>query len=321
MKVLITGIFGQDGYYLSELLLKKGYEIYGIPNFKSKNRIFSNNPNLTKSINIVELNLLSSNDTFNYFSHNHFDQIYHFASVISPVDDALNFGLIYSDNVTVSLNIISSLIRTSYDGKFFFASSSLIFGGNPKFSPQTEDLLCHPDSAYAMSKFHIQNYLDLSRERFNLNFKSGIFYNHDSFLRNDNFVLKKIVKSAIKISRGEQNVFVMGSIETSRDWIHASDAVFAAELIMESDLNETFIIGSGNSYKISSIIDYCFGKLNLNYRDFLKIDSSLFRNNDSSNLIANPSKIKKLLNWSPKIPFDSILDEMIEYELRILNGN
>jgi GDPmannose 4,6-dehydratase len=321
MKVLITGIFGQDGYYLSELLFKKGYEIYGIPNFKSRNRNFSNNPNLTKSINIVELNLLSFNDTFNYFSHNHFDQIYHFASTVTPVDDALSFGEIYNNNVSISFNIINSLIRTSFDGKFFFASSSLIFGVNSKFSPQTEDTPCHPDSAYAISKFHIQNFLDVSRERFNLNLKTGIFYNHDSFLRNDNFVLKKIVKSAIQISRGIQNNFVMGNIEVSRDWIHTSDAVLAASLIMESNLNDNFIIGSGNPQKISSVIRYVFENFNLNYLDFIKFDPSYFRKNEPSGLIANTSKIKKLLNWSPSVPFHSILDEMIEYELRILNDN
>ena len=217
--------------------------------------------------------------------------------------------------------MFSFLAYSGKDTSIFFASSSLIFGGAPEFSPQSEDSDCYPDSAYGISKFHIQNYLDLSRKRFNLNFKTGIFYNHDSFLRDDNFVLKKIVKSAIRISHGKVNSFTMGNIESSRDWIHASDAVFAAALIMESDLNDNFIIGSGNSHKISSVIDYCFGKLNLNYRDFLNVDSSLFRNNDSSNLLANPTKIKKLLNWSPKIPFDSILDEMIEYELRVLNGN
>jgi GDPmannose 4,6-dehydratase len=321
MKVLITGIYGQDGYYLAKLLINKGYELFGIPNFKSNNKSSFVKKEMINHVNIIDLNLHDYESTLNFLSLNHFDHIYHLASTVVTTDDKSSFGSTYLLNFVPAINIINALIHISFGGKFFFASSALIFGSNPSMSPQTENSSFGPDTAYGIAKLHIQNYINLARANFNLNFKSGIFYNHDSYLRSDKFVLKKIIKSAIQIFKGRVSSFYMGNINSSRDWLHASDAVLAAAMIMESNLNEDFIIGSGRQNKISSVIDIVFRKFDLNYLDFIHIDNDLVRKNDSSELIANSEKIRKKLGWQPLITFDSMIDEMIEYEMSISNDH
>ena len=310
---IITGISGQDGSYLAELLLKKKYKVYGILNPQKKKNL----KNLRK---IKEKLLFKNIDINNYKKIKDLirkikpSEFYHLAaqSFINYKFEDEFFKL--NPNINGTHYILSAIKQFSPKTKFYFAASSELFG-NAKKSPQNEDTKFNPRSAYGVSKvagFYLtKNY----REAYNIHACSGILYNHESPRRNESFVSRKITKNLSLILKGKVKKIPLGNINSKRDWGHAKDYVYAMWKMMQLKKPQDFVIGSGKIHTVKDFIKLAFKHVNLNYKKYIKIDSKLFRPNDKVILKANFNKAKRILKWKPTITFKSLVKEMVEYDL------
>ena len=310
---IITGISGQDGSYLAELLIKKKYKVYGIFNPKKKkdlknlkdikNKLFFKNidinnyskiRNLIKKIKPTEFYHLAAQSFINYKFEDEFFKL--------------------NPNINGTHYILSAIKQFSPKTKFYFAASSELFG-NVKKTPQNEETKFNPRSAYGVSKaagFYLtKNY----RDAYNIHACSGILYNHESPRRNINFVSRKITKNLSLILKGKIKKITLGNINSKRDWGHAKDYVYAMWKMLQIRKPNDFVIGSGKIHSVKDFIKIAFKRANLDYKKYIKIDKKLFRPNDNTTLKANSAKAKRDLNWKPKINFKSLVNEMVDFDL------
>jgi len=311
---IITGISGQDGSYLAELLLKKKYKIYGILNPQKKKNL-KNLKEIKKKLFFRNIDLNNYKKIKNLIKKIKPSEFYHLAaqSFINYKFEDEFFKL--NPNINGTHYILSAIKQFSPKTKFYFAASSELFG-NVKKSPQNEDTKFNPRSAYGVSKvagFYLtKNY----REAYNIHACSGILYNHESPRRNENFVSRKITKNLSLIIKGKVKKISLGNINSKRDWGHAKDYVYAMWKMMQLKKPQDFVIGSGKTHTVKDFIKLAFKYANLNYKKYIKIDNKLFRPNDKVILKANFNKAKKILKWKPTITFKSLVKEMVEYDLR-----
>jgi GDPmannose 4,6-dehydratase len=311
---VITGISGQDGSYLAELLLKKKYKVYGILNPQKKKNL-KNLKEIKKKLFFKNIDLNNYKKIKDLIRKIKPSEFYHLAaqSFINYKFEDEFFKL--NPNINGTHYILSAIKQFSPKTKFYFAASSELFG-NVKKSPQNEDTKFNPRSAYGISKvagFYLtKNY----REAYNIHACSGILYNHESPRRNENFVSRKITKNLSLIIKGKVKKISLGNINSKRDWGHAKDYVYAMWKMMQLKKPQDFVIGSGKIHTVKDFIKLAFKYANLNYKKYIKIDNKLFRPNDKIILKANFSKAKKILKWKPTITFKSLVKEMVEYDLR-----
>ena len=311
---IITGVSGQDGSYLAELLVSKRYKVYGICNPKKKNN-FENLKNIKKKIVIKKININSYSKIKNIIRKLKPTEFYHLAaqSFINYKFEDEFFKL--NPNINGTHYILSAIKQFSPKTRFYFAASSELFG-NVNKSPQNEDTKFNPRSAYGVSKvagFYLtKNY----REAYKIHACSGILYNHESPRRNESFVSRKITKNLSLILKGKINKIVLGNINSKRDWGHAKDYVLAMWKMMQLNRPQDFVIGSGKTHTVRDFIRLAFQHVNLDYQKYIQIDKRLFRPNEKVILKANFSKAKKLLKWKPTITFKSLVKEMVEHDLR-----
>jgi len=312
MKAIITGISGQDGFYLSKLLLEKNYEVYGF----TRSDLINNHLSLSDKINILGVDYSNFNALKLNIDKICPDVIYHLASDVNP-----NFDADPSSSIDVNLNITISILEilkiSNNKFKLFVASTSLIFGPNAK-SPQNENTIMDPDTPYGICKLASLNFCKMYRKAYGLFISTGILYNHESILRNEKYIIRKITKQAAKIYLKKANNIVLGNIDIKRDWGFAGDFVEAFELILNNDFPDDYIIGTGELYSIRDVLNYVFEKINCDYNDYLLQDKSFIRKLEHNNLQADITKIKKELGWYPKKHLYSILDEMLENDIKIL---
>ena len=311
---IITGISGQDGSYLAELLLKKKYKVYGILNPQKKKNL-KNLKEIKKKLFFRNIDLNNYKKIKDLIRKIKPSEFYHLAaqSFINYKFEDEFFKL--NPNINGTHYILSAIKQFSPKTKFYFAASSELFG-NVKKSPQNEDTKFNPRSAYGVSKvagFYLtKNY----REAYNIHACSGILYNHESPRRNENFVSRKITKNLSLIIKGKVKKISLGNINSKRDWGHAKDYVYAMWKMMQLKKPQDFVIGSGKTHTVKDFIKLAFKYANLNYKKYIKIDNKLFRPNDKVILKANFNKAKKILKWKPTITFKSLVKEMVEYDLR-----
>ena len=311
---IITGISGQDGSYLAELLLKKKYKIYGILNPQKKKNL-KNLKEIKKKLFFRNIDLNNYKKIKDLIRKIKPSEFYHLAaqSFINYKFEDEFFKL--NPNINGTHYILSAIKQFSPKTKFYFAASSELFG-NVKKSPQNEDTKFNPRSAYGVSKvagFYLtKNY----REAYNIHACSGILYNHESPRRNENFVSRKITKNLSLIIKGKVKKISLGNINSKRDWGHAKDYVYAMWKMMQLKKPQDFVIGSGKTHTVKDFIKLAFKYANLNYKQYIKIDNKLFRPNDKVILKANFNKAKKILKWKPTITFKSLVKEMVEFDLR-----
>lgn len=310
---VITGISGQDGSYLAELLIKKKYKVYGICNPNKK--IYKDNLK-----GIVDKIFFKKIDINNYSKIKSLikllkpDEFYHLAaqSFINYKFEDEFFRL--NPNINGTHYILSAIREYSPNTRFYFAASSELFG-NCKFSPQDENTKFNPRSAYGVSKiagyYLTKNY----REAYNLFACSGILFNHESPRRNINFVSRKITKNLSLIVKGKIKNFKLGNINSKRDWGHAKDYVRAMWKMLQISKPKDFVIGSGKIHSVKDFLETAFKLVNKDFRKYVLIDKALFRPNDKIILKANFNKAKKELNWTPKISFQNLVKEMVENDL------
>ena len=314
---IITGITGQDGSYLAELLIKKNYIVYGlIRTNKNKNR-FWRIESLKKKIKLLNVNINNSIKVSKVIKKIKPDEFYHLAaqSFINYKFEDEFFKL--NPNINGTHYILSALKDHSPKTKFYFAASSEMFG-NTKTLSQNENTAFNPRSAYGISKVTgfllTKNY----REAFGLFSCSGILFNHESGRRNKDFVTKKIIKGLIDIKKERIKYIRLGNLNAKRDWGHAKDYVYAMWKMLQQKKANDFVIGTGVLHSVKDFLKIAFEKLNLDYKKHIIIDKKYWRKNDKFFLKADPTKARKILRWTPKIKFNDLISDMIKSELNLL---
>ena len=319
---LITGITGQDGSYLAELLLSKGYEVHGIVRrvaLEDEMHRLWRIRKILDNISLHSASLESYASIFKILQKIKPDEVYHLAAqsyVGYSFEDEFST---FNTNINGTHYILSAVKEFASNVKFYFASSSEMFG-KVKFSPQDENTVFHPRSSYGISKvtgFHLtKNY----REAYKLHASNGILFNHESPRRGFEFVTRKITFAAARIKKGLQKKLYLGNIEAKRDWGHAKDYVEAMWLMLQQKAPEDYVIGTGKDHSVEEFAKKTFDHLNLNYKDYIVLDKNLIRPSEVETLLANYSKAKKILNWEPKISFDNLVSEMVESDLKLVEN-
>ena len=317
---LITGITGQDGSYLSELLLSKGYEVHGVVRRVALEDETHRLWRIRKILNDVTLHsasLESYASLFNIILKIKPNEVYHLAAqsyVGYSFEDEFST---LNTNINGTHYMLSAVKEFATSGaKFYFAASSEMFG-KVKKSFQNENTPFNPRSAYGISKvtgyYLTKNY----REAYKLHASSGILFNHESPRRGFEFVTRKISLGVARIKKGLQKKLKLGNIEAERDWGHAKDYVEAMWLILQQKSPDDFVIGTGKKYSVKDFAKKAFSYVGLNYKDHLVIDKNLIRPTEVDTLLADSSKAKKILKWQPKIPFDDLVINMVEHDLKL----
>jgi len=316
-KALITGITGQDGSYLSELLLGKGYEVHGIVR-----RVAIEHPqarmwrlrHLLDRIKIHSASMESYASIFDIVADVKPDECYHLAAqsfVSYSFED--EFSTI-NTNLNGTHYVLSAIKRQAPQCKFYFAASSEMFG-NAAETPQNEKTPFHPRSAYGISKMAGFELTRNYREAYGLFALSGILFNHESPRRGGEFVTRKITSGAAKIKLGLDKEIRLGNVEALRDWGHSRDYVRAMWLMLQQPEPEDFVIASGESHSVKEFLDTAFSYLGLDYRKYLVVDQDLYRPSEVNILQGNASKAREKLKWFPETRFEHLVQEMVGGDL------
>lgn len=315
-KALIIGVSGQDGALLTKYLLENNYQVHGTSRDSSSNN-FAN----LKILNVLDKVTLHSMSLLNFRSVQQTilkiqpDEIYNLAGLTS-VGLSFNEPVDTIESIAIgTLNILEVIRFFKLDVKFYNAGSSECFG-NTEGIPASEKTPFNPSSPYAVSKatafWLVANY----REAYNIFACSGILFNHESFLRPDYFVTKKIIKSVCAIKNGSEEYLKIGRIDISRDWGWAPEYVIPMHLMLQQDVPEDYVISTGKMTTLEKFIELSFNYLDLDYKDFIEFDESLIRPVDIVQSIGNPNKARVNLGWAAKSQIEDIIQMMIEYELK-----
>ena len=319
---LITGITGQDGSYLAELLLSKGYKVHGIVRrvaLEDEQHRLTRIKHILNDVTLHAGSLESYATLFNIILKIKPDEIYHLAAqsyVAYSFEDAFST---FNMNINGTHYVLSAQKEfAGRDVRFYFAASSEMFGQVQQV-PQNENTPFYPRSSYGVSKvtgFHlVKNY----REAYNLHASNGILFNHESPRRGFEFVTRKISFAVARIKKGLQKKLKLGNIQSKRDWGHAKDYVEAMWLMLQQDKADDYVIGTGEQHSVEDFAKKAFEHVGLNYKDYIVIDKNLIRPAEVDTLIADCSKAKKILNWKPKISFDDLVISMVEHDLENVN--
>jgi GDPmannose 4,6-dehydratase len=314
-KALITGVTGQDGSYLAELLLGKGYEVIGLKR-RTSNEGYGNIVHLLKHIRIIEGDLLDQSSLNNIVKEAKPDEVYHLAAQ-SHVGTSFTQPLYTADCTGLgTLRLLEALREFGPNAKFYNAATSELFG-KVREMPQKETTPFHPRSPYGVAKqfgyWTTVNY----RESYKMFATNGILFNHSSPRRGEEFATRKITKSAARIKLGLQSKLKMGNISAKRDEGHAKDYVEAMYLMLQHNTPDDFVISTGETHSIEEMIEVAFSHLGLNWHEYVEIDQSLFRPAEVSVLCGDCSKAKNVLGWQPKYNWKELLVEMVENDLRL----
>ena len=321
---LITGITGQDGSYLAELLLKKGYKVHGIVRrvaLEDENHRLWRLKKILNDITLHAGSLESYASLFKTVVKIKPDEVYHLAAqsyVGYSFEDEFSTLNININGTHYLLSALKEL--TDNKTKFYFAGSSEMFG-KTKESPQNEDTPFNPRSSYGISKvagYHLtKNY----REAYKLFTTSGILFNHESPRRGYEFVTRKITHGVARIKKGLQKKIKLGNINSKRDWGHAQDYVEAMWMMLQKSYPEDYVIGTGKKNSVEDFAKKAFEHVGLNYKDYIVIDKNLIRPTEVDTLLANYSKAEKELKWKPKISFENLISNMVENDLELVTNS
>lgn len=310
---LITGISGQDGFYLTQLLLEKNYRVIGIDRS-------TKNTNQHPSVQIEVLDLITdSKRLLELIEAYKPDEIYNLASK-SFVDAEWKKKVGKDDvflNGVLPLKILD-LIGKLGSIKFLQASSAQMYG-SPVCMPQCEETSFRPKTSYGKAKLTAHNAVQTYREGLGVFAVSAILFNHESIKRPDQYVTRKVTKAVASISKGQQDTLVLGDLRAARDWGYAPDFVKGMWLALQQEQPTDYVFGTGKTNTVLDLCDIAFRRAGLKWKDHVKIDQSLVRPGEGLDLKADITKAKTLLGWSPSIEFKTMVEEMVDYDLSLLS--
>jgi GDPmannose 4,6-dehydratase len=322
-KALITGITGQDGSYLAELLLFKGYEVHGLIrrastfNTRRIDHIYSDphTSDVQHNLHLHYGDLDSSGNLLELIYGIQPDEIYNLAAQ-SHV--RVSFDLPeYTSNITGLgvIRILESIRKSGIKTRFYQASSSEMFGSAKP--PQGENTPFIPQSPYAASKVYAYWVTRNYREGYNMFASNGILFNHESPRRGETFVTRKITRALAAIKAQKQQYLYLGNLDAKRDWGYAPDYVAAMWKMLQQDKSDDFVIGTGESHSVREFLDEAFGYINMDWKEYVKIDPRYFRPTEVDYLLADSSKARTSLDWEPRVLFHELVRIMVDADLEL----
>ncbi len=320
-KAFLTGITGQDGSYLAELLLNKGYEVHGLIRRSStfntdridhlyhdvhepQSKLFLHYGDLSVSGQIMDLlHSISPNEIYHLGAQSHVRVSF---DMPEYTGDITGLG---------TLRILEAIRKTGIKTKFYQASSSEMFGAAAP--PQSEKTIFQPRSPYAAAKVYAYHIVQNYRDAYGIFAVNGILFNHESPRRGETFVTRKITRAATQIKLGLKDKLYLGNLEAKRDWGFAGDFVEAMWLMLQQEKPDDFVIATGETHSVREFIERVFTKLDLDYNKHVVIDHRYFRPTEVDVLLGDATKAKKTLGWKPKVSFDKLIDMMIAADLEL----
>jgi len=319
LKAFITGITGQDGTYLAELLLDKGYEVHGTVRRSSSintNRIdhliskYSNG----NQLNLHYSDLLDSSSITNLINNINPEEVYNLAAQ-SHVSVSFSNPIFTTQVGTLgSISILEAIRNLDKDVKFYQASSSEMFGGASK-EVLNEKSVFDAKSPYGASKVFAHEITKIYRESYNLFGVNGILFNHESPLRGETFVTRKISKAVGRISVGIQERLTLGNLDASRDWGYAKDYVEGMWKMMQHDYPEDWVLATGITKTVREFAEEAFNFVGLNWEDYVEVSEKYFRPNEVDYLLGDSSKAREILDWKPKVDFRGLVEIMVKHDI------
>ena len=314
---LITGITGQDGSYLAELLLERGYEVHGLVRrvaLEDSNRRFTRIEHLLDRIQLHAASLESYPSIFHVISRNDFDECYHLAAQSFVAESFRDGFSTLNTNINGTHYMLAALRELRPQCRFYFAGSSEMFGKVAE-TPQTETTRFHPRSPYGISKVAGFDLTRNYREAYDMFCVSGLLFNHESPRRGYEFVTRKITATVARIKLGQANELRLGNLDAQRDWGHAKDYVRAMHLMLQQDSPDDYVVATGETHTVREFCERAFSEVGLDYQKYVKIDDRFLRPAEVDLLIGDASKARQHLNWEPSYSFSDLVSEMVRMDL------
>ena len=311
-RALIIGVGGQDGSYLAELLVQKGYEVHGLVRRASTNNRERLN-DISERLVLHYGDLSDSLSLTRALANSQPDEVYNLGAMS---DVRVSFDTPeYSADVTGTgtIRLLEAIRGLGLCSRYYQASSSEMFGSSPP--PQSETTPFHPRSPYGCAKVFSYWATINYREAYRMHASNGILFNHESPRRGENFVTQKIAKAAAMISRGNQDTLYLGNLDARRDWGFAGDYVEAMWRMLQQPAPDDYVVATGEAYSVREFLEEAFGYLNLDIEKHVRSDSNLFRPSEVEHLLGDPSKAKRQLGWEPKVGFKELVKMMVDYWL------
>ena len=316
---LITGITGQDGYYLSKLLLEKNYTVHGTVRSSSNINTERIDPLISEyskdgRLELHYSDLLDSSSLSSLINLIKPDEVYNLAAQ-SHVGVSFKNPIFTTQVGTLgSLSLMEAIRHSDKKIKFYQASSSEMFGGKERIMLNENSPLI-PKSPYASSKVFAHHTSQIYRDSYDLFFVNGILFNHESPHRGETFVTRKITKAVGRISQGIQSKLTLGNLDASRDWGFAGDYVKGMYLMMQYDTPEDWVLATGETHTVKEFLDIAFKSVDLDWENYVETSEKYYRPNEVDYLLGDPTKAKTKLNWEPEVSFDSLVKLMVDSDI------
>lgn len=320
-KALVTGITGQDGSYLAELLLEIGYEVHGIVRrvaIEAPQQRLGRIQHLIDDIQLHPASLESYPSLFKVVRDVQPDECYHLAAqsfVSYSFEDEFST---FNTNINGTHYLLSSIKENAPGCRFYFAGSSEMFG-KVRETPQNEDTPFHPRSAYGITKVAGFDLTRNYREAYDLKAASGILYNHESPRRGFEFVTRKISSTVARIKKGQAKELRLGNLDAKRDWGYAKEYVEAMWRILQQEEPQDYVIATGQTQSVRDFVKLAFECVGLNYEDYVTVDPAFYRPAEVELLLGDPSRAKTDLGWEPKTTFEELVTLMVESDLEAMS--
>lgn len=317
-KALITGITGQDGSYLAELLLKKGYKVYGL-NRRSSTNVTGRIDHILSQVELISGDLLDQTSLDNAMEISQADEVYNLAAQ-SFVQTSWSQPVLTSEFTAIGVTkMLEAVRRVRPKARFYQASSSEMFG-KVQAVPQMEDTPFYPRSPYGVAKLYGHWITINYRESFNMHASSGLLFNHESPRRGTEFVTRKITHHVAMIKHGLINELRLGNLDARRDWGFAGDYVEAMWLMLQQDQPDDYVVATNETHSVKEFVELAFARADLDWQKYVKMDERFMRPAEVDLLIGNPKKAKQKLNWDPKVSFKELVNMMVDHDIKLLSS-
>ncbi|MEA2517068.1 MAG: GDPmannose 4,6-dehydratase, partial [Actinomycetota bacterium] len=322
-KALITGITGQDGSYLAELLLEKGYDVHGLIRRSSSfntsrlDNIYQDPHEAKVRLHLHHGDLSDSGALVNLIRDLQPDEVYNLGAQSHVM---VSFDVPEYTGETTGMGtvrILEAIRASQVQTRFYQASSSEMFGAAPP--PQNEDTKFHPRSPYGVAKMFAYWTTVNYREAHGVFAANGILFNHESERRGETFVTRKITRAVARIQAGLQEKLYLGNLDAKRDWGYAPEYVEAMWMMLQQDEPQDFVIGTGQAHTVQEFVELAFGHVGLDWQRYVEVDPKYYRPSEVDYLLADPSKARKVLGWEPKTTFEELVRIMVDADVRLLN--